>query len=313
MRHTLHRGLHRTFTSLVAALCLTAAGVLIPVPTTRPPAVAAASGVKVAIIVGPVGSLTDNYRSRADQVAAAARAAGATVVKAYSPRATFARVLDAVRGANIIVYFGHGNGYPNPYSSTELTDRTNGWGLNRTTTHGDSDDWTRTLVYCGQKALRGRLTASDGAAQRRYCKGGPIRPARGFVMVYGQAHYAPGFGERYQKSDPLTTLTKARQRVRNYSFPVLALHASAYFATAYGDEAALVSRLLKYPRHSFGWAFKQGRGYSASALRTSAHPDLDARIWVQKTVIKSFHFGQGDYWYAFVGHPYRTPYGAAGL
>jgi hypothetical protein len=94
---------------------------------------------------------------------------------------------------------------------------------------------------------------------------------------------------------------------------VLALHASAYFATAYSDEAALVSRLLKYPRHSFGWAFKQGRGYRASALRTSAHPDLDARIWVQKTVIKSFHFGQGDYWYAFVGHPYRPPYGAAGL
>jgi hypothetical protein len=303
--------LRNALTSLFLALCLTATGVIVPPP---PRAAAAGAGLKVAIIVGPVGSLTDNYRYRGDQVAAAARAAGATVVKAYSPRATFANVINAVRGANIIVYFGHGNGYPNPYSSLELTDRTNGWGLNRTTTHGDSDDWTRTLVYCGQKALRGTLTSADGAAQRRYCKGGPIHPARGFVMIYGQSHYAPGFGERYSRSDPLTTLTQARQRVRNYSYPVLKLGASAYFATAYGDANALVARLLHYPRHTFGWAFKQGRGYRAAALRTSAHPDIvDARIWVQKTVIKGFHFGQGDYWYAFVGHPFRTPYGAAGF
>ena len=299
-----------TLTSLVLAFCLAAAGTIVPNPA---PATAAGTSPRVAIIVGPVGSLTDNYRARGDRVAAAARAAGATVIKVYSPRATFARVLDAVRGANIVVYFGHGNGYPNPYSRTENTDRVNGWGLNRTTTHGDSDNWSTNMVYCGQAALRGRLSASDGPAQRRYCKGGPIRPAHGFVMIYGQAHYTAGFGERYRKSDPLTSLMKARQRVRNYSFPIFALGGSAYFASAYGDQASLVARLINYPRHTFGWMFKVGRGFSPWALRTSAHPDIDARIWVQKTVIKGFHFGQADYWYAFVGHPYRTPYGAAGL
>ena len=36
-------------------------------------------------------------------------------------------------GANVIVYFGHGNGYPNPYGANELTDRSNGWGLNTAT------------------------------------------------------------------------------------------------------------------------------------------------------------------------------------
>ncbi|HEX5579212.1 MAG TPA: hypothetical protein VFY43_06070, partial [Candidatus Limnocylindria bacterium] len=187
------------------------------------------------------------------------------------------------------------------------------WGLNRTMTHGDKDDWTRTLVYCGEKALLGRIGSSDGAAQRKFCKGGPIRPAAGFVMIYGQAHYAPGFGERYKRSDPRTTLRQARQRVRNYSFPVLKLGASAYFATAYGDAHALVGRLLAHPGESYGWAFKQGRGYRGGALRTSAHPDVNARIWVQKTVIDGFHFGQGDYWYAFAGRPNRTPGGAAGL
>ena len=290
---------------------------LVAVATTTsavaPPTATAASGVKVVIIVGPVGGLTDNYRARGDKVAAAAQAAGATVVKVYSPRATWSNVLDAVRDANIIVYFGHGNGFPNRYTSTELRDRTNGWGLNRTTANGDKDDWTRTLVYCGEKALLGRIGSSDGAAQRKFCRGGPIRPAAGFVMIYGQAHYAPGFGERYQRSDPRSTLRQARQRVRNYSYPVLKLGASAYFGTAYGDAHNLVDRLLAHPGQSYGWVFKQGRGYQASALRTSAHPDVNARIWVQKTVIEGFHFGQADYWYAFAGRPSRTPGGAAGL
>ena len=137
--------------------------------TVSAPPSTAGTGVKVAIIVGPTGSLTDTYRARANQVAEAARDAGATVAKAYSPRATWPNVVDAVRGANIIVYFGHGNGYPSPYSSTEWRDRVNGWGLNRTTSNGDKDDWSRTLVYCGEKALLGRLGAYDGAAQRKYC------------------------------------------------------------------------------------------------------------------------------------------------
>lgn len=286
---------------------LIAAGITIPTPA---PAMASMSGVKVVIIVGPVGSLTDDYRSRGNRVADAAQAAGATVVKVYSPRATWARVLDAVRGANVIVYFGHGNGYPNPYSGTELKDRDNGWGLNRTTSHGDKDDWSRTMVYCGERALLGRLGSGDGAAQRRYCKGGPIRPAAGFVMIYGQAHYTPGFGERYSRSDPRTTYYQARQRVRNYSYPVLRLGASAFFASAYSDADRLLARLFANPRSGFGWAFRQGRGYDADALRTSAHPDLDARIWVQKTVIDGFHFSQPDYWYAFAGNPSLTPHRA---
>ena len=289
---------------VLLAACLVFAGSTL---STSPPTAAAATGVKVAIIVGPVGSLTDNYRARGDRVADAAAAAGATVVKVYSPRATWSRVLDAVRDANVIVYFGHGNGHPSPYASIEQRDRKNGWGLNRTTTGGNGDNWSTTMVYCGERALLGTLSSSDGAAQRKYCSGGPIRPAPGFVMIYGQAHYAPGFGERYNRSDPVTTYTQARQRVRNYSYPVLKLGASAFFATAYGDAHSLVARLLTHPDGGFGWAFRQGRGFAGHALRTSSHPDLNAQIWVQRTVISGFHFGQPDYWYAFAGNPNRTP------
>ena len=64
----------------------------------------------------------------------------------------------------MVLYLGHGNGSPSPYSSSEWPDRHNGWGLNRTTKGGDSDDWSTRMVYCGEKALLGTLSASDGAA-----------------------------------------------------------------------------------------------------------------------------------------------------
>ena len=276
------------------------------------PTPVAAASPKVAIIVGPVGSLSTTYRNMANEVASAATAAGATVVKAYTPNATWANVRSAVNGANVVVYFGHGNGYPNPYSGTESIDRVNGWGLNRTTTNGDADNWSTTLVYCGEKALLGTLTSSDGAAQWSYCGGSTntdgISPAPGFTMVYAQAHYAPGFGERYVRTDPRTTLSEAQQRVRNYSYPVLKLGAGAYFATAYGDADDIVSRVLTNPERSYGETFKEGVGYDASALKPMNHPDIPgAKVWVQETVAGSMHFGEPDYWYAFAGNPDAVP------
>jgi len=55
------------------------------------PAPAAAAGVKVVIVVGPVGSSTANYIYNARKLAAQARSYGATVYELYSPHATWAR------------------------------------------------------------------------------------------------------------------------------------------------------------------------------------------------------------------------------
>ncbi|HEU4862486.1 MAG TPA: S-layer homology domain-containing protein [Candidatus Limnocylindria bacterium] len=269
---------------------------------------ARAAGPKVAIIVGPVGSLTDSYRTSADRVATKAAAAGATVVKVYSPNATWANVRAAVNGANVIVYYGHGNGSPNPYSGwTEWPDRVNGWGLNIQAGANDLDGINVNMVYCGEKALLGTLGSGDGAAQRSYCTGGPITPAPGFTMVYAQAHYAPGFGERYVQTTPVTTLAEAQARVRNYSYPILAL-GGTFFATAYSDAQDIVERVLTQPTTTFGDIFRQGRGYSPSTLTAAAHPDIaGAEYWVQQTTISGFHFGEPDYWYAFAGVAGRTP------
>ena len=85
--------------------------------------VAAVAGPKVVIIVGPTGPVTDFYRTQADKYATIAEAAGATVVKVYSPNATWPEVRAAVSGANVIMYLGHGNGFPNPYSAYHCNTR----------------------------------------------------------------------------------------------------------------------------------------------------------------------------------------------
>jgi putative cell wall-binding protein len=254
-----------------------------------------AAAPKVVIIVGPTGSQTSSYRSTGDSIAATATAAGATVVKVYSPKATWANVRAAVNGANIIVYLGHGNGYPNPYNSVESTDRVNGWGLNRTTTNGDSDNWSTTMVYCGEKALLGTLTSSDGAAQRQYCSGG-ITPAPGFVMIYNKACYTPGAGEGW---DVKATESVAFQRVRNYSYPVLKKGASAYFATdLYNGAQYLVDTILRHPTMTYGDVARNAPGYDAVAQRHFGHPDLSGKqVWIQRTG------SNPDYWFGYAGNP----------
>jgi hypothetical protein len=295
---------HRIRASLVASITL-ATTILMAVP-----AAGAVVPPKVAIIVGPTGAGTDRGRSNGDEIAAAAVAAGASVVKAYSPKATWAKVKAAVNGANIVVYIGHGNGFPNPYTSppnstsaTELTDRDNGFGLNRTETGGDGDSWSSTMVYCGEKALLGTLTSSDGAAQRTYCSGGPITPAPNWVLINVDACYAPGASEPGQ---PKASESLAYEHVRNFSTPSLKLGAAAYYATDI-DGAQLVDEVLRNPNLTWTDITRAADGYDEVAQRHFAHPDVaNKQIWIQRTG------SDPDYRLAFAGNPLGTPAGGTG-
>lgn len=290
--------------TVFSALTLVSALVLGLAPVS-PPSTAAAAGQKVVIIVGPVGAQTDNYREKGDKIAETAEAAGATVVKVYSPNATWDNVREAVNGANVIVYVGHGNGYPNPYSSGhEWTDRVNGWGLNIREDDGDGDTINVDMVYCGEKALLGTLGPSDGAAQRQHCDGGPITPAPGFVMIYSNACYTPGAGESF---DEPATESVALTRVASYSRPVFALGGRAYFASDLGSWK-LVDLVLRNPTTAFGQLFEMSNGYDPAALRVHLHPYVGGgrHVWLQKTD------GPGDrpdYFHAFAGNPAQAPNG----
>jgi hypothetical protein len=280
----------RLFAAAVLALVVAA-------PLAAPTPARAASSFKVALIVGPMGSTTTPHnRDQANQVAAQVTALGATVTKAYSPNATYAKVRAAVAGANIIVYWGHGNGFPNPYNSRLQPDRNNGWGLNTTTTHGDADSWSaHTLVYCGEKALEGHLTSSDGADQRKYCAGGAIAPAAGFVMIYVGSCYTAGGNENGR---PAATNSDAKLHAAYFSRPMIgALGASGYFA---GRSWGIVADLLANPDKSYGDIYNENMPYGVTAYAMPHALVSGASEWLTRQ-------SSDPYWfYAFAGDPART-------
>jgi hypothetical protein len=279
--------------ALALALTIATSFLLGAVPGAAPEPVAAAAP-KVAILVGPTAITDSHYHKWAKELKATAEAAGATVDLRYCPTPNQAK--NATSGANVIVYFGHGNGFPNPYSGTEHTAWVNGWGL-----RDPAKSWNKTsctdsvLRYYGEDYLTGKISGYGWT-------GGGITPADGFVMVYSNACYAPGAGE----SRPAPSESVALQRVSNYSTPILEL-GGTYFATDLGSDR-LVDLILRNRSTAFGTIFELGSGYRESALRRHPHPDVSGQeAWVHRT--KSEWLGD-DYWYAFAGDPARAPNGS---
>ena len=279
--------------ALALASFLAVSAVLGAVPGSRPEPVAAAAP-KVAILVGPTAITDSHYLPSAKQLRSAAQAAGAIVDLRYCPTPGQAKA--AAAGASIIVYFGHGNGFPNPYSGTELTDRVNGWGLRNPSKTWNRESCTDSVLrYYGEDYLTGKITGNGWPA-------GGITPAANFVMVYSNACYAPGAGE----ARPAPSKGVAVQRVSNYSTPILQM-GGTYFATDLGS-TALVDLLLRNRSTSFGTLFTMGNGYSEDALRRVAHLGFPSKeTWVHRT---SSQWLGDDYWYAFAGNPGKAPDGS---
>ena len=267
------------FTAALVLVCL-AASLALPNPTH------AAGPVKVAVIVGPVGSLTPTYLALAEAAASAAERNGATVARAYSPNATPANVLAAVADANVIVYFGHGYGHPSPYGGLN-TARQNGWALQGPRARGTHDDGLNGyLAYYGEDWIVANA-----------------RPAPGFVMIYSNTCYAPGASEG---GFAPATATDAAQRVAYYSRKVFAMGGSAYFATDFDRGAAdLVDRILVNRGMRYGDLFAADHRFVAGALTTQPHLfSAGQQIWLHRS---KYTDGPPNYWYAFAGNPDATP------
>jgi Ig-like domain-containing protein len=194
-----------------------AAGLLIPGQATA--AGADAGHVRVVIVVGPVGSLTDTYRALANEAASAARARGANVVTVYSPNATWPAVRRALAGASVVVYLGHGNGWPSPYRTTLYGRTQNGLGLNPVA--GVDDDAHQ---YFGESYLARHVRLAPGA-----------------VVVLGHLCYASGNPE---PGGPDPTVDVAQQRADNYAAGWMAAGATAVIAEGHGRPSYYVARLL---------------------------------------------------------------------
>ena len=250
------------------------------------PAAAATTPPKVAIIVGPVGSLTPTYLHLAELAATAAAQRGATVARAYSPNATPANVLAAVADANVVIYFGHGYGHPSPYGGLNAA-RQNGWGLQGPSARGThADGLNGELVYLGEDWIVANA-----------------RPAPGFVMIYSNTCYAPGASEGGHAPANEST---ALQRVGHYSRKVFRMGGSAYYATDFDRGAAqLVGDILDRPEATYGSIFASDPRYVPSALRGYGHPfSAGQQVWLHRT---KYTDGPPNYWYAFAGNPDAVP------
>ena len=191
--------------------------------TASPSPTAAATQIKVVVVVGPVERNTAKYIRTAKSYAALARSYGAQVLEIYSPKATWARVKAAAKGANILIYLGHGNGYPSPYGAFSAL-RRNGMGLNKSSGHGNSN-----VKYYGQALMKSG-----------------IHLARNSVVLLNHLCYASGNSEPGKK---LPTKAVAKARADGYSTGFLRTGAKAVFATGNGSLSSILRDLFTTNRN----------------------------------------------------------------
>ena len=213
------RGAQRaSFRKIRSLLISIFAALIVVTATTATAPEARAATAKVVIVVGPVGSATSSYKDSARKLADQARSYGASVKELYSPYATWSRVRDAAVDANLLIYLGHGNGWPSPYSPYSTSTK-NGMGLNSSYGNGNSN-----TKYYGEYYMR-RLALATNA-----------------VVVLNRLCYASGNSE-WGASNP--SKATAIKRVDNYGYGFIKAGAKAVFASGITSVGYVVRGLFK--------------------------------------------------------------------
>ncbi len=182
-----------------------------------PVASAAPVNPKVVIIVGATHGTTSSYRAKADKAYAEAIKYTTNVVKVYSPNATWSKVKSATKGASIVIYFGHGNGWPSPYTYDPNYTTKNGFGLNASAGNGDSNN-----KYYGEPYVS------------------TLELAPNAVVILNHLCYASGNSEG---GDAAPSQATARKRVDNYAAGFLKV-ARAVIADGHAGPEAYIRGLF---------------------------------------------------------------------
>ena len=220
----------------------------------HPSPAAAAAGMKVVVIVGPAGSSTSKYITSARRYASQARSYGATVIELYSPNATWTRVKAAARGANVLIYLGHGNGSPSPYGPFSALTR-DGLGLNASAGHGNYN-----VKYWGEYYIKTYIRLAPNA-----------------VVILNHLCYASGNSE-WSAANP--TKAVAMKRVDNFGAGFLRADAKAVFAEGLDSASYLLASLFRTNR-TMGQIFMSApsaigvRDFSFNSTRTPGK-----RVWM---------------------------------
>jgi hypothetical protein len=204
---------------LVATIGVLAIGASPVAARSDPTSAASRAAPKVVLIVGPAGSATPYYRHLADEAAAAASEYTSKVVKVYSPDATWPNVKAALQGASVVVYLGHGNGWPSIYRDALYPPTQDGFGLNP---HSGAADEHQ---YFGEEQI-----------------GSQIQLAPDAVVIFSHLCYASGNTEPGLAEG---TLDQAQQRVDNYAAGFFQAGAGAVIADAYLAPTYYVGAVLR--------------------------------------------------------------------
>ena len=263
--------MRRLGVAIFAALVLV--GAIAPAALAASPSTAntTTSVPKVVFIVGPAGAATDGYRAQARMAAAIARQYTPDVVELYSPDATWPAVKAATQGASLVVYMGHGNGWPSRYRDSLFPPSQDGFGLNPAPGGDDS-----THQYFGEGFV-----------------GTELKLAKNAVVLLNHLCYASGNSE---PGLPEGTLDVAEQRVDNYAAGFIKAGAAAVIAEAWSSpnyfvrailsgSSSIQSAWLHSPSangHRIAFASQRSRGYVAQM-----DPETPTSGFTRSIVMKS--------------------------
>ena len=176
----------RHLATAIFATSLAVVGLVVPSPRATPAAAASpAVNPKVVIIVGPVSGETSSYISDAADAAAA-----------------------ALQGASIVVYMGHGNGWPSKYPPFQTLTK-DGLGLNSSAGTSNSN-----VKYYGESYIDDVTLAPNA------------------VVFLGHLCYSAGNSEG---GDPTPPLSVAKQRVDNMAAGWIMAGAQSVVAEPYAS------------------------------------------------------------------------------
>lgn len=259
------RGLPRFGLTLLAVLI---GGSLLA--TLSPTPVAAAGRQPHAVIVlGPSGERMQENREQAQLLARQAERAGMRVTRVFHPRATWQRVRTATQGANLLIYLGHGNGWPSPYAPFQENTK-NGFGLDP---RSGASAWK--VEWHGGDQIRASL-----------------RLAKNAVVILYYACYSAGNSE---PGRPTPSRRIAVRRADNYAAAFLneRVGASAVFAFWTTQARDLPQRLMVRGR-TMDEVFRIPGAYKGSASgwvgkRDTYHPST-------RTAFRRIHLDPHKSW-----------------
>ncbi len=257
----------------IATLFIVLAAVFGSFGAAVPAQAAELSDAKVVIIVGATHSATTKYRGYANEAYAEAVKYSSNVVKIYSPNATWSRVKSATAGASVVIYFGHGNGWPSPYTYDPKYTTKDGFGLNATAGNGDNN-----TKYYGEPSVS-TLDLAPNA-----------------IVLLHHLCYAAGNSE---PGDPEPTKSVAKQRADNYGAGFMKAGAKAVIADGHRGPVEYLRTLFTTDQPLIDlWRTQsnyQGNEYSFASVRTPG-----------KTVFQDPETPTSGYYRSFVGDATTT-------